>query len=253
MMKHRNKIIPIVIPVILWFVMMAILWVIQFRIYGECIETGFTGWLIITIVVLIALMQEKEEPKQENSKKNSKLKNVLRYILPLLIYAAYWSWLLMNDHSKVRQLFPYCLVLYQFLSLLAVYVIYCIIKERYKKQTGKASSHSVLYCALFATNIVVTILFCIIVQPMTVNQAKELLEKEEFQRVEYQLKFSDKLIVEGYFSDSVIDLKDDDDLLQFYIFTGEKDGNRYEAAVSVLGRKVVAKRIISNQSRYWKW
>lgn len=227
---------------ILWLLMIWIFWFLENRVYSGNLETGFIVLLILPpLVVLLVFFFNKYENDYKDLLllSNQRIWNIISTIFEFIFFIfIIWVILFVN---------PYLVVGYQFLLILIVLnTIYYFPKLKSYYELCITKNKMMFYNIIIVTLTTSTLLFCMIANPITLNKANNLLEDEGYNNVEYINNINNTLVLKMLFSDNELKLLKNEDTMNFYLFRGYKDGEDYGIAISLVGRRIVAKSIVSS-------
>ncbi len=242
MIVFIRKNISYIYTFILWVLMIWIFWFLKYSVYGGNLETGFISFLIFPpLFVLLVFFCRKYENEYTDLPllSNQKIWNNISKIFELAFYVIL-IWLIFFVN-------PYIVTAYQFLLILIVLnIIYYFPKLKGYNETCIEKNKMTFFIIIIVTLITTTLSFCIIANPITLNEASSLLEEEGYENVEYVDNINSSFVLKKVFSDNEIDLLKNEDTMNFYLYRVEKNGEDYGIAISLIGRRIVAKSIVSN-------
>ncbi len=248
----------LIIGVILFFITCFSMYFIQYRMYGGTIKTSLIYVIIFVPIAFISwLLQERpaapeaaaadnmasddnREDTLSNTSGDSKenggikaaLKKIWKILYPLIIVGCsiFMVYAVINN--------PYYLIVYQYFGLILV-LIFLTVLPKMRGKAGIRPKISVAASMLFGALLIVDAIFCLAAPLATVSDAQTVLEEDGYTSVEYAGVLSNRMALDLAFNGDVQFEAKDTGKLGFYLLRGEKDGEEYGAAVSVVGGEVV--------------
>lgn len=241
----------LIIGTVLFIATCYMLYFVQYRMYGGTLKTSLLYVAIFVPVAFISwLLQERParvpdleaaedmdggEVRPDVADKGSRrprLRKVWKVIsnIILVVCTVFMIYALIKN--------PYYLIIYHYFGLLIVLGILYIISRRHQ-ETPVYPKVSVSASLMFLTIMAVTAAFCLIAPLTTVRGAGKIMEDAGFTAVEYRGVLSDRMAIDLAFNGDVHYDNEDADKLGFYLLRGEKDGEEYGGAVSVVDGQLV--------------
>lgn len=243
-MNHlSNKVgarISVIVGILTWFTMMAILWFVEYKLCNGNLKTNFAAILGITIGYILGyFISEEKVNESETSVEKRKSSKLFHFILlfSVVVFSVYLT-VFVN---------PYLMYPYQFYLLLfltGTRYVYCNWKK--KKRIEKRVS-GWQFSILFSAVSCLTIVYCLIVHPITVEDGKHILMKSGYQNVKFEYNIREVEYLNYMFPENEIELQKNEEGLNFYFYRGEKNGKVYGVAVSLVGNRIVGEKNEDNK------
>lgn len=247
------------------------LYMIQYRIYGDVLHTPFIYVLVLPASFLAAWLIQGGYPKKEGQEEEELLKESGIYVEEEQKQKKHWhrpfkgfsrQWQKdMTTGQKINFIFcvliligatifmvfaliqnPYMLIIYFYFVTLIILGIFSLYEPKGQKKL------SVLACGSFLSFFLVTLVYLWIVSPMSVADARALLESQGYERVTYKKDIESETTLALIFDEPAHQITKNSGKLGYYLFAMEKDGVYMGAAVSVLDKNIVAAEAADNDS-----
>jgi len=219
-----------------WGLMLLIFWYYEYKVYGGNLKTGFTYALICPPIYALSYFLNKEDRKErleQKSKSKLKISNIINDII-LVCLGLFFLWVIVFRN-------PYLINIYLCLSVILFYIIITYILPRKEcEKKNRIEDSRWLVSIIFGILTVDVFLFCIIANPITVKEGRQLVGDTGYENVQFIDNIKDPIILESIFADCDLLLSKNEDALNFYLYRGTKYGESYGIVVSLVGRRIVA-------------
>lgn len=242
----------LIIGAVLFFATCYMLYFVQYRMYGGTVKTSLLYVAIFVPVAFISWLLQERPPKEpaleaagdsdgtqvsvdaedKGDGRRTGLRRVWKLISSIILVAC----TVFMVYALIKN--PYYLIIYHYFGLLIVLGILYAISRRHPKMPVYPKI-SVSASLMLLTIMAVTAAFCLIAPLTTVNGAGRIMEDAGFSSVEYRGVLSNRMAVDLAFNGDVHYEREDTDRLGFYLLCGEKDGEEYGGAVSVVDGQLV--------------
>lgn len=252
MQKLKDIIINNMYVVLSWGFMLWVFWFLKYKQYGGNLDVDIMYAIIFPIVwFLKKLLSEDTEEQSEQLEQSeqcpdkvSKFGNIIIILLIAIISIfALWYLLFVNVYEIGAYLY--------FGILISLAICNYLEKFKNKKQlkSKKLKKEPAWFrIVLIHTIIVSTILFCVIANPITIKEGRQLVAENGFQNVQYVDSIEHIGVLKVMFPERELKLAKHEDTMNFYLYRGEKNGSIYDIAVSLIGRRIVGEAIVDNDS-----
>lgn len=225
-----------VYAILTWIATLAIFWYLDYKVYGGNLELGFKGVLIYA-PIFIFIYFFNEENRIEGIKKQTAFGKKISNIITNIIFISFGLMLI----QSILYNNPYRVKTYQILCvMLFLAMISYLPRFRQKEEIVRNKDSARLISILFVIDILVVLIFCIIVTPMTVKEGRRLVADIGYEDVEYIVNIKDSVILRTTTFDKEVALSKQEDSMNFYLYRGTKNGEEYGIIVSLNGHRVVA-------------
>ena len=225
---------------ILWILMLWFTWFIENKAYAGNIDTGFMFFLLYPLVLALVVSIHKDEfdkDTQQPSEKQIRVGKTICNSIIIVFCLVFLSVILFID--------PYIISVYQFLFTL---IIFKALSRSFKvKEWIKLCNKKDIMLSVFVILVIffiVMLLFLLIVNPITLNNAIKYLEETGYKNVEFVENIYSRFVLDRLYLDNDYTLSRLEDSMNFYLFKGEKNGEAYGIAVSVVGGRIVGESIV---------
>ena len=243
----------LIIGAVLFFATCYMLYFVQYRMYGGTVKTSLLYVAIFVPVAFISwLLQEHperepvlegadeahgaQEPPTAAQDKGSGRRQGLRRVWKVISMIILVACTIFMIYALIKN--PYYLIIYHYFGLLIILGILYVISRRHPKMPVYPKV-SVSASLMLLTIMAVTVVFCLAAPLTTVKGAEKIMEDAGFSSVEYRGVLNNRMAVDLAFNGDVHYEREDADRLGFYLLCGEKDGEEYGAAVSVVDGQLV--------------
>lgn len=225
-----------VYAILTWLGMLLIYWYLDHKVYGGNLNLCFKDVLIYPpIFALIYFLNE--ENRKEQIKKQTAFGKRISNIITNIIFIIFGVMLLQSILLKN----PYQIKSYQILAaILFLAMISYFPQFKQKEQIVSNKESAKLISILIVIEILVVLIFCIIVSPMTVKEGQRLVVDYGYEDVEYIVNIKDPVILRTTAGDKEVLLSKQEDSINFYLYRGTKNGEEYGIIVSLIGHRIVA-------------
>ncbi|WMJ24012.1 hypothetical protein RBG61_04905 [Paludicola sp. MB14-C6] len=233
-----NNIIPyikrkrsIIIAIVVYVITCSFLLVVKNNIYGKAIDIRLLYIILLPILGIVSLfmISDVEEKPQHKSKWRSVLDIVDNIIYICLIFLL--GYYLYKDR--------YNLSTYIVLVASIECVVFLLCFKNPKEKDSIKNLLSRLFSLVYLGICVTTILFCMIVNPSTLNQAKQMITKKGYESPTYITNVENvnelSILVNRY---NQLQTKNEDKL-GYYFFQVKKEQKSYMVFVGVVNKKIV--------------
>lgn len=225
-----------VYAILTWLAMLSIYWYLDYRVYGRNLNLGFM-YVLIYPPMFTFFYYLYDEDRKESIKKQTAFGKRISNIITYIIFITFGIVLLKSILLKN----PYQIKSYQILSaILFLAMISFLPQFKQKEQIVSNKESAKLISILIVIEILVVLIFCIIVSPMTVKEGQRLVVEIGYEDVEYIVNIKDPVILRTAAGDKEVLLSELEDSMNFYLYRGIKNGEEYGIIVSLIGHRIVA-------------
>ena len=142
-----------------------------------------------------------------------------------------------------------------FVVIIALAIAYLFPRARVLLKSNHKIVTSWLLTILFAILIIASLGFCLIVDPVTISEGREMVAEKGYQNVRFVDNITNNVALNIIFDGNQSPPAKNEDAMNYYLYQGEKDGEIYGIAVSLVGRRVVGEAIAKDNdtlSYYFK-
>ncbi len=212
MQSFKNRLM--ILDAFLYFVTIAYLYHIHYKVYGSTIDTAFhvIVWVPIITFIIHFFLGKGRQSGNKNLNNNIQILFWL-FFGGIFVIALFW---LLKD--------PYILSLHYYIGIFIVYLIETIMIK------NKQRVNEIMIPSIFIIVLIITVTFRSFCGIYTLSQAKEQLQKDQYVNIQW-IGASSPEMVSTLFSGTAnlkfSDLTSSEKKIDFYLFYGEKNQKKF--------------------------
>ena len=227
-----------------WILMVWLFWFMEYRLYGGNLDIGFIFILTYPPLFVFLSFIFGDDINEHNQRKSPLRKKIGTGVIIVIIASCtiiiLWYIIFKN---------PYMVRGYQyFLVMIAMGIAYLFPRGRVLLKSNHKIVTTWLLTILFAILIIASLAFCLIVDLVTIPEGREMVAQKGYQNVRFVDNITNNAYLNIVFGGNQSPPTKNEDAMNYYLFLGEKDGEIYGIAVSLVGRRIVGETIAKDNN-----
>jgi hypothetical protein len=236
-LKQRRRMI---IALIIYFITCVTLYMVEYRIYEGTIKINFINTCIILPIAYFVGWLSRDEDKPVEKKKPTIWSNVGIFFS----YIFFFLFTLFFIYRLYKNIYEF--VAYHYLALMLILAIihFSKILERLKQINSTSVS------IIFGTLLITTLLYVIILNPITAKDATLKVQNYGFSDVSYENNIKNQKSLSTILGTEITESSKYEDSLGYYLLKGVKDKKYYAIVVSVTNGTIVVIEEVKNNNTF---